>query len=84
MSFPNFFDYLAMYKKRSSLITNLTISIVLTAGLATFLTKTANAQDDAGLLETVIQAPHRSDANRARDQYRHPKETLLFLAYNLT
>lgn len=78
MSFPNFFDYLAMYKKRSSLITNLTISIVLTAGLATFLTKTANAQDDAGLLETVIQAPHRSDANRARDQYRHPKETLLF------
>jgi hypothetical protein len=68
-----------MYKKRIPLIANLTISMVLTAGLATFLTNTALAQDNAGLLETAIKAPHRSDANRARDQYRHPKETLLFL-----
>jgi predicted methyltransferase len=67
-----------MYKKRISLFANLTISMVLTGGLAIFLTKTAHAQDDAGLLETAIHAPHRSDANRARDQYRHPKETLLF------
>ena len=73
-----------MYKKRIYLFANLTISMVLTGGLAIFLTKTAYAQDDAGLLETAIHAPHRSDANRARDQYRHPKETLLFLAYKLT
>jgi hypothetical protein len=37
-----------------------------------------NAHDVQGLLGTIIQAPHRSEANRARDQYRHPKETLLF------
>lgn len=72
-----------MYKKRISSIAHLTISMVLTAGMATFLTNTAHAQDVAGLLETAIYAPHRSDANRARDQYRNPKETLLFLDYNL-
>jgi predicted methyltransferase len=67
-----------MYKKRISLFANLTVSMLLTTGLAAFVTKTAHAHDNAELLETVIQAPHRSDANRARDQYRHPKETLLF------
>src|SRR4051794_37106717 len=29
-------------------------------------------------LDTVLAGPHRSDANRARDAWRHPKETLLF------
>jgi predicted methyltransferase len=29
-------------------------------------------------LEQAIAAPHRSDANRARDKYRHPIETLSF------
>jgi predicted methyltransferase len=29
-------------------------------------------------LDQVIAGPQRSDANRARDAYRHPKETLLF------
>ena len=29
-------------------------------------------------LEQILAAPHRSDANRARDAFRHPKETLLF------
>jgi len=67
-----------MYKKRISLFANLTVSMLLTTGLTAFITKTAHAQDNAELLETAIQAPHRSDANRARDQYRHPKETLLF------
>ena len=67
-----------MYKKRISSIASLSMSMVLTTGWATFLTNTAHAQDDARLLETAVHAPHRSDANRARDQYRHPKETLLF------
>lgn len=30
------------------------------------------------LLDAALAGAHRSDANRARDQYRHPKETLLF------
>jgi predicted methyltransferase len=45
----------------------------------------ANAEDTGGLdagarkaLEQAVAAPHRSDANRARDQYRHPVETLSF------
>lgn len=32
----------------------------------------------AKLLDQAIASPARSDAARARDQYRHPKETLLF------
>ena len=29
-------------------------------------------------LDRIIASSHRSDANRARDKYRHPRETLLF------
>ena len=38
----------------------------------------ANNEYIADLLDEVIEAPHRSEENRARDRYRHPKETLLF------
>jgi predicted methyltransferase len=45
----------------------------------------AQAGDTAGLeaaarkaLEQAVAAPHRSEANRARDRYRHPVETLSF------
>ncbi|MEX0900454.1 MAG: methyltransferase domain-containing protein [Gammaproteobacteria bacterium] len=34
--------------------------------------------DDGDLLDKAIAGEHRSDGNRARDQYRHPKETLTF------
>ena len=30
-------------------------------------------------LDAAIAGDHRSDANRARDVYRHPRETLLFM-----
>jgi predicted methyltransferase len=36
-----------------------------------------SAAKDAGLA-SAIAAPHRSEANRARDQYRHPEQTLGF------
>ncbi len=39
------------------------------------------AQDDAGTtaaLKAAIAGPQRSDANKARDKYRHPLETLTF------
>ena len=45
----------------------------------------AQAKDSGGLdaaarkaLEQAVAAPHRSEANRARDQYRHPVDTLSF------
>ncbi|MEN9726104.1 MAG: hypothetical protein RL434_470 [Pseudomonadota bacterium] len=34
--------------------------------------------DIAPLLDQAISAEHRSAANKARDKYRHPKETLMF------
>ena len=38
----------------------------------------AAAQDAATLVDKAMTGTHRSDANKARDKYRHPKETLLF------
>ena len=67
-----------MNKKTSFAMSCITAIILITGGLAPYFASTANAHDVQVLLDTVIQAPHRSEANRARDQYRHPKETLLF------
>lgn len=38
----------------------------------------AKAQDAEALIDRAMTGSHRSDANKARDKYRHPKETLLF------
>ena len=38
----------------------------------------AQAQDAEALIDRTMTGSHRSDANKARDKYRHPKETLLF------
>ncbi len=38
----------------------------------------AGAADTAFLIEQAMNGAHRSDAYIARNQYRHPKETLLF------
>ena len=38
----------------------------------------AQAQDAEALIDRAMTGSHRSDANKARDKYRHPKETLLF------
>jgi predicted methyltransferase len=32
----------------------------------------------AAALDAALAGAHRSDRNKARDQYRHPKETLAF------
>jgi len=34
--------------------------------------------DLASMLSNILAAPHRSEANRARDEYRHPADTLTF------
>lgn len=38
----------------------------------------SQAQDIETLIDQAMTGGHRSDANKARDKYRHPKETLLF------
>jgi predicted methyltransferase len=48
---------------------------VLTAGA---LVAPAQAQDAEALIDRAMTGSQRSDANKARDKYRHPKETLLF------
>src|ERR1700744_4776108 len=47
---------------------------VLIAGCAVTSTREATAQ----ALDNILADPHRPDADRARDRYRHPKDTLLF------
>lgn len=36
------------------------------------------AQDAESLIDQAMTGTHRSDKNKARDKYRHPKETLIF------
>lgn len=46
--------------------------------------KTAKAEDVGPLLDAAIAGSWRTDANKARDQYRHPKETLTFFGLKPT
>jgi predicted methyltransferase len=46
--------------------------------LVTALAVSAQSTAIEPLLDKVLAGDHRSDANRARDKYRHPRETLLF------
>ena len=67
---------------------------LLGAALATLglcATGSAVAGEDKGLdaaskqaLERAVAAPHRSEANRARDRWRHPFETLAFFGVKPT
>jgi len=38
----------------------------------------SQAQDIETLIDQAMTGDHRSDANKARDKYRHPRETLMF------
>jgi predicted methyltransferase len=49
-------------------------AVVLTACASEVSTRTATSQ----ALDAALAGPHRSEVNRARDGWRHPKETLLF------
>ena len=51
---------------------------VLPCVAAAILSTPALAGDAASLIDKAMTGKHRSDANKARDKYRHPKETLLF------
>ncbi len=52
------------------------LSAALVAALALSLPASATNIDNQ--LDEAVTGKHRSDASRARDKYRHPKETLLF------
>src|SRR5579862_4967856 len=49
-------------------------SVLLIAGCTMPSTRQATAQ----ALDNILADPHRAEADRARDIYRHPKDTLLF------
>jgi predicted methyltransferase len=59
---------------RRKLITGLLLSVALLAACATSSSRQSTAQQ----LTSLLAGDQRSEANRARDVYRHPKETLLF------
>ncbi len=57
------------------------LAAALLAAWSVFFALQAQAQTDAATsaaLDAALAAPHRSDRNKARDRYRHPKETLTF------
>ena len=39
------------------------------------------ADDTASKIDAALASDHRSESNRARDEFRHPKETLLFFGF---
>jgi predicted methyltransferase len=49
--------------------------------LAALFSLGAAAEDAGALIDRALAGSHRSEANKARDQYRHPKETLLFFGF---
>jgi predicted methyltransferase len=56
-----------------------TIRVALAAGAASAtLCGAVWAQDADTLIDQTLVGDHRAAANKARDKYRHPKETLLF------
>ncbi|HET6628487.1 MAG TPA: methyltransferase [Woeseiaceae bacterium] len=70
---------------RESIMRSVTLAgSALLLGAAVLSPGTARAQQDsdaAAALDAAIAGEHRSDENRARDRYRHPKETLLFFGF---
>ena len=53
--------------------------------VSTALSSTAFADGHASFdWDAALNGDHRSDANKARDQYRHPKETLEFFGLTPT
>jgi predicted methyltransferase len=60
--------------RSSRLASSLALALVLVACVG----QRAGENQTAAALDAIRASPHRSAENRARDVYRHPKETLLF------
>ncbi|MFM0737213.1 methyltransferase [Paraburkholderia xenovorans] len=54
------------------------LSAALLVACAVPPASTASARADSAALDAAISGPQRADKARARDDYRHPKETLTF------
>jgi predicted methyltransferase len=52
--------------------------VTAVAAVALACTSTSTRQTTIQQLDGILAGDHRSDENRARDRYRHPKEALLF------
>lgn len=71
-----------MFRESSMRIVTLAASVVvITALLPPNAANARQGNEAAAALDAAIAGEHRSDANRARDRYRHPKETLLFFGF---
>jgi len=57
------------------------LALTLTAAL---VATAAPAQKPSAALQQAVSGPHRTEANRVRDQYRHPAETLAFFGIKPT
>lgn len=55
-----------------------TLALLASAVLIASCAMTSTRQATAQALDTILAGEHRPEADRARDRYRHPKETLLF------
>lgn len=62
----------------------LSVTLGLAVAGLTSCAGTATRSTTATELDHILASSHRSDANRARDQYRHPRETLLFFGLRPT
>lgn len=65
-------------KPNNLLLLHPLLKAVAIGSFAAFLAGPAQSSEVAALLDEAINGAHRSEGNRARDTYRHPKETLLF------
>jgi predicted methyltransferase len=63
-----------MFARHSKLTAGALAGVLLLVACAATSTRETTAQD----LTNILAGSQRSDENRARDVYRHPKETLLF------
>ncbi len=55
-----------------------TVAFTILAAPSTPSATTATVTADNAALDKILAGAHRSEANRVRDVYRHPKETLAF------
>jgi predicted methyltransferase len=56
-----------------------TLAITLAAAIVGgCTTRVTTREETTATLDSILEGAHRSPENRARDEYRHPKETLLF------
>ncbi|GLR46940.1 class I SAM-dependent methyltransferase [Sphingomonas astaxanthinifaciens] len=56
----------------------ITLAILATAGVGVALAAPASPAAERKALAAAVASPARSEANRARDVYRHPQQTLAF------